>query len=59
MTRKKSRPNESCCEKRKVAETERGFKERSCRDTVLYVATLKENNFGRNIQLMSRRGMVP
>ena len=26
MTRKKSRPNESCCDKRKVVETEKGFK---------------------------------
>ena len=25
MTRRKSRPNESCCDKRKVAETEKGF----------------------------------
>ena len=25
MTRKKSRPNESCCDERKVAETEKGF----------------------------------
>ena len=24
------------------------FKERSCRDTVLYVATPKEDNYGRN-----------
>ena len=26
----------------------RGFKERSCHDTVLYVATWKEDNYGRN-----------
>ena len=43
-TRKKSRPNERCCDKRKVVD----FKERSCRDTVLYVATPKEDNSGRN-----------
>ena len=40
MTRKKSRPIESCCHKRKVAETEKGFQRKIlsrhhsvCRDT--------------------------
>ena len=42
-TRKDSRPNESCCDKIKVTE-----KERSCSGAVLYVATPKEDNSGRN-----------
>ena len=54
-TRKYSRPNESCYDKRKVAEIEKEFQRKIlsrhcsvCRDTVLYVATPKEDNFGRN-----------
>ena len=37
-------PREGCCDKRQDAETEKSFKEGSCHNIILYVATLKEDN---------------
>ena len=48
MIIKKYGPRESYCDKRRVVETEKGFQRKILSQKVLYVATPKESNSGRN-----------
>ena len=58
-TRRSTRAKEKNVTTRDMMQRQRkSLKEGSCHDNVLYVATLKENDFCRDRKMMSRQGMI-